>query len=313
MSSVANLFIDKTQAPPKEDQGIMDIGKNCSYCNQLDFLPFTCEFCKKTYCSNHRTLEQHHCPHKDKFYNQAPPVHADRSGGALSSTSTSTTISSKSLFPDRAADRKLIDEKLKKSPEPTTIKETQFRVGDVAGTNAFKKFQKFLSIQKDKKSSSSSSSSGGGGGGGASGSISRLFGKKSSSGTTTTTGNNAPASKFADMAKLKKNAQGDAKISASDRIYLWCVYVKDPNAAMNIEQDRKPVYVSKNWVVGKSLDSIAEKLRISNINNSTTIADEKLNIFKIDEATNEPRLVKTSDKSSFLKNGDTVYLVRGVI
>ncbi|CCG22550.1 hypothetical protein CORT_0B08450 [Candida orthopsilosis Co 90-125] len=289
MSSVANLFIDKKQAPPHEDQGIMDIGKNCSYCNQLDFLPFTCEFCKKTYCSNHRTLEQHHCPHKDKFYNQPPKL-----DDTLSSISSSTTVSSKSLFPDREADRKLIDARLK-SPEPTTIKETQFRVGDVAGSNAFKKFQKFLNIQKDRKSRT----------GGDGGSISRLFGKKSS--TTTT-------SKYADMARLKKYAQGDAKIPLSDRIYIWCVYVKDPNICMNIEQDKKPVYISKNWVIGKSLDSIAEKSRIPNINNSTTKADERLNIFKIDEVKNdEPRLVKNSDKSSILKNGDIIYLVRGVI
>lgn len=286
MSSVANLFIDKQQAPPKEDQGIMDIGKNCSYCNQLDFLPFICEFCKKTYCSNHRTLEQHHCPRKDKFYNQAP-TH----DGTLSSTST---ISSKSLFPDRDADRKLIDARLK-SPEPTTIKETQFRVGDVAGTNAFKKFQRFLNIQKDKTNSA---------GGGSS--ISKLFGKKSS--TTSVISN-----KYADMAKLKKNAQGDAKIALADRIYIWCVYVKDPNTSMNIEQDKKPVFVSKNWVIGKSLDSIAEKSRIPNINNLTTRAEERLNIFKIDEAKNEPSLVRNSDKSSILKNGDVIYLVRGII
>lgn len=288
MSSVANLFIDKTQSPPKEDQGIMDIGKNCSYCNQLDFLPFTCEFCKNTYCSNHRTLEQHNCPHKDKFYNQAP-----KQDGSLSSKST---ISSKSLFPDRDADRKLIDARLK-SPEPTTIKETQFRVGDVAGTNAFKKFQKFLNIQRDKKSSS-----------GKGGSISRLFGKKSSSTSTGTS-----TSKFADMAKLKKYAPGDAKVTLSDRIYIWCIYVKDPNVEMDVEQDKKPVFISKNWVIGKSLDSIAEKLRISNINNLTTKAEEKLNIFKVDEAKNEPKLVKTSDKSSILRNGDIIYLVRGVI
>ncbi|KAI5969112.1 hypothetical protein CANMA_001779 [Candida margitis] len=282
MSSVANLFIDKTQAPPPEDQGIMDIGKNCSYCNQLDFLPFTCEFCKKTYCSNHRTLEQHHCPHKDKFYNQAPTY-----DGTLSSSST---VSSKSLFPDRKADKRIIDARLK-SPEPTTIKETQFRVGDVAGTNAFKKFQKFLNLQKDKKSSSGG------------GSLSKLFGGKKSSTTN----------QYADMAKLKKYAQGDAKIALSDRVYIWCVYVKDPNTTMNIDQDKKPVFISKSWVIGKSLDSIAEKLYIPNMNNSTTKTDEKLNIFKVDDSKNEPSLVKNSDKSSILKNGDIIYLVRGVI
>ncbi|KAI5953408.1 hypothetical protein KGF54_002780 [Candida jiufengensis] len=273
MSSVASLFIDKTKTPSKEDQGIMNIGKNCSYCSQLDFLPFHCEYCNKTFCSQHRTLEQHHCPNKDKFYNQQIPT---------SSTSSSTTISSKSLFPDREADRKLINERLK-SPEPTTIKETQFRVGDVATNNAFKKFQQFLNLKKERQKGSS---------------ISKIFGKSSSS------------SKFADIAKLKKEAKGDNKIKVNDKIYIWCIYVKDPKI---IETTKQPVFISKNWVVGKSLDSIAEILKISNTNNSTTNSNEKLNIFTYNEQTNESKQIKNSEKSNIFTNGDIIYLVRGTI
>ncbi|KAI5960367.1 uncharacterized protein KGF55_004659 [Candida pseudojiufengensis] len=277
MSSVANLFIDKTQAPKKEDQGIINIGKNCSYCSQLDFLPFHCEFCDKTFCSQHRTLEKHQCPNKDKFYNQS--INTSNS----SSTTSSSTISSKSLFPDREADRKLINERLK-SPEPTTIKETQFRVGDVAGTNAFKKFQEFLNLKKSKQKNSSS--------------VSKIFGKSSS------------ASKFADIAKLKKDAKGDNKIKQVDRVYVWCIYVKDPKS---IEQAKQPVFISKNWVIGKSLDNIAETLKLSNYNNSTTNASEKLNIFTFNQQTNESKQIENSKKSNILQNGDIIYLVRGTI
>ncbi|CAK9438492.1 uncharacterized protein LODBEIA_P27160 [Lodderomyces beijingensis] len=279
MSSVANLFIDKKQRPSK-DQGIMDIGRNCSYCNQLDFLPFTCEFCKKTFCSQHRTLEQHKCPHKDKFF--IPP--SSKTGTSI--PQSSSTVSAKSLFPDRDADRRLIDSKLKQA-QPTTIKETQFRVGDVAGSNAFQKFQKFLSIQKSKKSS-----------GGGNNSFSSIFKKPK------------PASPFADLAKLKKEAKGDAKIAAADRIYVWCIYMEDPGAT-NVENDKRAVFVSKNWVVGRSLDSIAETLRISNINNATTKVEEKLHIFKDDD--DQPTIIQNSQKSSALKNGEVIYLVRGVI
>ncbi|GJJ69901.1 hypothetical protein EMPS_02250 [Entomortierella parvispora] len=40
------------------------IGKHCSdsTCSQLDFLPFTCQYCKQTFCQDHWRLEGHACP-----------------------------------------------------------------------------------------------------------------------------------------------------------------------------------------------------------------------------------------------------------
>ncbi|KAI3407048.2 hypothetical protein KGF56_000136 [Candida oxycetoniae] len=285
--SVANLFIDKHKRPTK-DQGIMDIGKNCFFCSQLDFLPFICEFCKQTFCSSHRTVEKHQCPFKDKFYNQAPNITTTTTTTTIAATPSSNTVSSKTLFPDRAADRRLIDERLN-SPKPTTIKETVLKAGagNKDGVNALGKLQVFLNIQKKNSSTKS---------------ISKLFGKSKSSST------------IVEMGKLKKEAIGHAKVTASDRIYIWCVYVKESsNMGINdIEQNRKALYVSKNWVIGKSLDSIADCLKISNQNNSTTKEDEKLRIFKLDDS-GKPNLIQNSQKSSILKNGDTIYLVRGVV
>lgn len=41
-----------------------DKGAHCeaAYCNLLDFLPFTCEFCKQTFCLEHFRPEAHECP-----------------------------------------------------------------------------------------------------------------------------------------------------------------------------------------------------------------------------------------------------------
>eukprot|EP00918_Siedleckia_nematoides_P019557 GHVU01041747.1.p1 GENE.GHVU01041747.1~~GHVU01041747.1.p1 ORF type:complete len:310 (+),score=23.45 GHVU01041747.1:55-984(+) len=41
----------------------LNIGVNCQYsgCNQLDFLPFVCSFCEKTFCLNHRCPADHRC------------------------------------------------------------------------------------------------------------------------------------------------------------------------------------------------------------------------------------------------------------
>ncbi|RLV94360.1 CDC48-associated ubiquitin-like/zinc finger protein 1 [Spathaspora sp. JA1] len=271
-----NLFIDKSQTPSK-DQGIIDIGKNCQYCNQLDFLPFVCEFCKQTYCSNHRKIDQHNCINKH-LYDRSPSR----------SASPGEFISSKTLFPDREADKKRIDQRLKTSPKPTTILETQFRVGDAArgSSNAFTKFQKFLNLQKSKQSKS----------------VFKLF----KSGTTATA-----TSKYAEIATLKKQAKGDVKISASDRIYIYCIYINNPDEKIE-SSNKKPIFINKNWVIGKSLDSITNILSIKNNNNIVNNPDEKLNIFKLDDS-EKPQLVTTSSKSNVFKNGEVLYLVRGSI
>jgi predicted nucleic acid binding AN1-type Zn finger protein len=40
-----------------------DLGRHCSKhdCKQLDFLPFTCDACKKVFCLDHRTYKDHTC------------------------------------------------------------------------------------------------------------------------------------------------------------------------------------------------------------------------------------------------------------
>ena len=33
----------------------------CAYCNQIDFLPYVCNYCRKSFCSKHRLPERHNC------------------------------------------------------------------------------------------------------------------------------------------------------------------------------------------------------------------------------------------------------------
>lgn len=285
-----NLLIDNSKAPDHEKQGIIDIGKNCSMCNQLDFLPFVCEFCKHVYCSSHRTTESHHCTGaQDKKANPGSITYEGPSAA--------------SLFPDRKADKAKLESKLK-DPKPTTILEKHFRVGDVAANtpNAFSKLNRFLKLQRSKKSSSSST-------------IGKLFGKKSSSSSSS-------SSRVAEVAILRKTAKGDTKIPVGDRIYVWCLYInveessdteeQEKFAKINVEKDRKPVYISKNWPVGRALDSIADTLHIVNYNNSTTISKNRLNIFKLHDE--QPVLIEANKRAvSTFSNGDVLYLVKGPI
>ncbi|KAL8130614.1 hypothetical protein V2J09_019769 [Rumex salicifolius] len=44
-----------------------DLGRHCQHpdCNQLDFLPFTCDGCKFVFCLEHRSFKSHECPKSD--------------------------------------------------------------------------------------------------------------------------------------------------------------------------------------------------------------------------------------------------------
>lgn len=267
----------------RQDDGMMDIGVNCSKCQQLDFLPFQCEYCKLIFCSNHRRLADHQCPHLHKFENQGN--NRPKSPTQLNQATVA------SLFPDRAADRAKIDKLIDKPLKPTNILETSFRVGDVKSKTAFKKFAKFLNIQLKKTSSQPK--------------ITGLFKSKKTNPTV-------------ELQLLRKHSTGDNKININDRIYIWCLFI-DANVTdddkvfdIDVQKQRKGVFVNKNWLVGKALDYISDQLKIRNNNNKTNDITEKLNIFQLD-AKQQPLLVSTSQKCKDFHPGDLLYLVRGSI
>ena len=47
-----------------EEKDLMGIGRHCAVetCMQLDFLPFTCDCCSRTFCLDHRNYAAHACP-----------------------------------------------------------------------------------------------------------------------------------------------------------------------------------------------------------------------------------------------------------
>ncbi|CUM51331.1 uncharacterized protein AC631_02227 [Debaryomyces fabryi] len=274
-----NLFVNETKVHP--DQGIMNIGKQCHKCQQVDFLPFHCEYCKFTYCSNHRSLDSHQCPVK--------PQEKTRSSQQYDATAAS-------LFPDREKDKI----KLENSINNATPKATNILGRNGAQGNVIAKFAKFLRLQKNKKSTDDK--------------VMGLFKKKSVPSART---------KVADMAILRREAKGDTKVSDTDKIYLWCLYINPKQVSDNAEEDifsnidvhkeKRAVWVSKQWSVGRALDSIADNLSIVNINNRTRESDERLCICKVSDD-ELPVLLETSDRClKAFRNADLIYLVRGKI
>lgn len=59
------MLIDKSEIDwtDKSSDMIMNVGKICEYelCKTLDFLPFECKLCKKSFCIEHRLPISHEC------------------------------------------------------------------------------------------------------------------------------------------------------------------------------------------------------------------------------------------------------------
>lgn len=276
---MSNLLMSQPKINP-EDQGIMDIGKNCYKCNQLDFLPFHCEFCNHIYCSNHRGLETHEC--------------VGRPQAKTAGQKTYDGPSAASLFPDNEKRREKLERSFKEA-SPTTIEESQ------KGKNgAMMKLTKFLHLQRLRRSNNNDNKT-------------SLFGRlkqKSSSGR-----GGGGANKVVETSQIRKSAKGSNGVPASDRVYVWVLFVdgnEEQLGQIDVAKQRQGVWISSKWSMGRALDSIADVMKIINHNNSTQQTSDRLNLFKVEGQ--EPQLLQTSVKvASGVSNGDTLYLVRGPI
>lgn len=170
------------------DTSLMDIGRHCHQCRQIDFLPFTCSFCKQVYCKDHQKPERHACAavpaETSRKHNQYahPPVLA--------------------LFPSAEKHQQRLEEKFEASqkvPVELAVKKSALA--------------KLRAMWKDKPKA---------------------------------------GGKTARLLQIRKEARGDAKVGANDRVYVMVHHGGSESA----------VWVSKQWPVGKAVDSVVDVLKL---------------------------------------------------
>lgn len=268
MSGLSKLLMSK---PAFENQGVLDLGKNCYLCNQLDFLPFKCEFCDHIYCSEHRNADSHNCKRPQR---QRLPEKYEGPTAA-------------SFFPDPETRKKDLEEKFQKVAlkSASAIAKTE-----TVKSTPLSKIKKFLQIQKLKKEGATSKSS--------------IFGKLKTP--------KAP-NPIVQLAALKKVAKGTANVAPGDRIYVWALYInrnEEELEKISPEAEKIPIWLLRNWSVGRSLDLIADQLKIINNNNSTLQSSQRLNLFRVVNEEPVPLDLSKKNLGSFT-NCDTLYLVKG--
>ncbi|KAH3671608.1 hypothetical protein OGAPHI_000311 [Ogataea philodendri] len=249
-----------------KDESLLDIGRLCSVCQRVDFLPFTCPHCSVSFCTDHRTnFNEHEC--KALKLKKQTTI----------STPVPSTIKSSSLFPDLDKIRKQAE--LDRKPKQT--------LATSSDSAALQKLKSFISFHKSKSKP--------------------LFRLKKST----------PASRMVELAKMKNLAVGDVKISGSERVHIWVQYVPDESKFGNAElTERKALFVSKSWPVGRLLDFASTAMKIKNDNNRTTESIKKLTIFRHrrDGESSEEEYIYVPANGRVVKeisDGDIVYIVRG--
>lgn len=89
--------------------GLLDIGETCSFCNHIDFLPYTCDLCKLTFCGDHRGTLSHRC-------SEAPTIQSHFPSKRLSpelSEIISNKLNISNSFDRKASQGRTISEKYK--------------------------------------------------------------------------------------------------------------------------------------------------------------------------------------------------------
>jgi len=104
--------------------------------------------------------------------------------------------------------------------------------------------------------------------------------------------------------KLKGTALGEGKIPATDRLYFA---VHPPRQSSDLKPS--PLYTSKQWSVGRTIDLFAKKLKLDNRNNEK--GAPKLRLFRLADG---ELIAKTTCvcigtlMDAELNNGDTLVL-----
>lgn len=276
------------------DESMMDIGKHCTICRQLDFLPFVCPKCDKSYCNTHRVeFNSHQCVLDE----QESKLNALEK----SKVDISQLPKASELFPDLDKIRKKAELKHKQEQSKNIGQRlTSFRDGNNKQLTSIE--VAMLRLKKLLKNSNSSKSN------------DNIKAKTFFSGFGTKK-TSTTASRMIELNKLKRSAKGDNRINVNDRVYTWIVYTSDDDSKFEVKVAQ---FFSKKWPIGKMLDSSAELSKIKNLNNKDVDKSLKLAMFRKirDDETgknDEFVYIATSGRvEKEIKDGDIIYILRGL-
>ncbi|KAF1729710.1 AN1-type zinc finger protein 1 [Beauveria bassiana] len=278
------------------------VGKHCQYeyCNQLDFLPFHCQSCSKTFCLDHRTETAHKCANAGAWAERRLQAQLNRPsiGGAGGNTLRDKTHEKPCASPDC---KTVVGTSLTPGVHCQTCKRDyclKHRLGeDHDCKNLVPLGSRLVHVDEVAKKTRSALDKLRAWGSAKKEQAGRVLPKPKPSST---------AARLVAVNNLKKSAKGDDKIPAEKRVYL---YVEAEAETAKAKFPKGSFFFSKDWVVGRVLDSAAKQLQVQNINNQSSDERDKLRVFHVEGG----RVLEFNEKvGASLQSGNTVVLLRGV-
>lgn len=283
------------------DEDLESIGRHCQfeYCGQIDFLPFHCESCRRTFCLDHRSETAHKCPRpgewarrrngtanqtEDRAAPEKPNIYNSDQCAHLSCKTLINTLKDPGVRCPNCNRQYCLKHRLREEHDCAKLTPLGARQGNsAAGNDTIKSmFARVRSWGKDKQAASANL-------------IPKAKPKP-----------NSPAARTASVNAMKRSAKGETSVPADKRLYLHTVGTADTQAA---EPPAGDFYFDSRWKVGRVLDDAARRLHVENLNNRVGGEEARLRIFHVESGD----FLEFSDAigAGKVKQGDTIVLLRG--
>ncbi|KAK9375724.1 uncharacterized protein V1513DRAFT_441765 [Lipomyces chichibuensis] len=298
-------------------EGLLNVGEHCAFsgCHKLDFLPFRCPACESKYCLDHRQPSSHNCAGLKKTpkppgQSTTPKSASSASGQRLRmsevpqicytkdcSTTINTPLSPATKCPT-CKNLTCLKHRLNHScPGAPTLPVMTTQKTALAKFAEWKQKQQAkgngpMSGGSSAKSSTSDNAT--------SSVIPSFFKSKPKA-------ESSIVIRAREIAALKQNAKGDAHIQPANRVYVFV----ESNIPDSSKQPRVEMYFGRDYSIGRILDRSAQRLQISNQNNSKNDDKDRLRLYHVEGG----RVLEFSEKleSCKVKDGDTLAVVKGLV
>jgi predicted nucleic acid binding AN1-type Zn finger protein len=302
-SSSKTVTAESLPSYTKMEGDLETIGAHCQleYCGTMDFLPYKCLSCYKTFCLDHRSETNHKCANEGAWARRRTGI----------DTTTPATSAKPSLYTHDKQCGALTCKTILDARTPREHCERcrrdyclKHRFGEQHDCdNERKRLIQTSSIDSQKEKG-----------------MAALKGLRAWANKKAAAANSAsisirqkaapkPSSKGARIAAvnaLKLSAKGDAKIPPEKRRYVFVEASADTTTA---KFPTGKFFYGEDWSIGRVLDAAAKALQVQNVNNRVPGEEEKLRVFHVEKG----ELLDFSEKvSKVLENGDTIVLLRGV-
>jgi AN1-type zinc finger protein 1 len=277
------------------------VGTHCqlSYCSQLDFLPFVCQSCSKTFCQDHRTEDGHNCTQKGAWARRRREAELAKAsiGGnrtlhyrtrekpcdAPTCKTTVGTARTPGVHCDTCRRDYCHSHRLKEDHDcknlvPLGVAAPSRLQSDVSerSKNALSKLRAWGASKREE--------------------MNRIMPKPKPT---------SAAQQMVALNALKKAAKGDDKLPPEKRVYL---HVEAEAQSTKAKIPKGQFFFSRDWVVGRMLDAAAKSLQVDNLNNKLDSEEHRLRVYHVEGG----RLLEFNEKvGDPLRSGNTIVLLRG--